>query len=199
MDIIISQSAGSNGKEIDAICLGSGRFLRSVLVPFLSSNLKPAVFQTRGRTFLDSFKSDHVDVIDGRNTVPSLRYPVDTIQFNGNTTTSNIEIYAVGTLGNPDGKSQLMCSLLSKMNCVTVIGVGVTESGLQSADNQCMLDLTQLLYKVFVQKMKCTNPNEKICVINTDNVPKHCLLSGYSSPFIWKYLKGPLYSHTGSR
>jgi len=105
--------------------------------------------------------------------VPSLRYPVDTIQFNGNTTTSNIEIYAVGTLGNPDGKSQLMCSLLSKMNCVTVIGVGVTESGLQSADNQCMLDLTQLLYKVFVQKMKCTNPNGKICVINTDNVPNN--------------------------
>ena len=130
-EIVISQSAGSNGKEIDAICLGSGRFLRSVLVPFLSSNAKPAVFQTRGSTFLDSFKDEHHgDVTDGRNAVPSMRYPVDTIQFNGNTTTSDVEIYAAGTLGTPDGKSQLMGSLITNMSRVAVIGVGVTESGL---------------------------------------------------------------------
>lgn len=172
-DIIISQSAGSNGQEIDAICLGSGRFLRSVLVPFLSSNSKPAVFQTRGRTFLDSFKEE-ADDGSTLNVPPSLCYPVDTIEFDGTITTSNIDIYAAGTLGTPDGKSQLMDNLVSKMNCVSVIGVGVTEAGMQSADNQCMLDLTQLLYNICsASSLKCSNPNGRICIINTDNVPNN--------------------------
>ena len=126
MDIIIAQSAGDNGQEIDSICLGSGRFLRSVLVPFLSSNSKVAVFQTRGRTFLDSFKHE---------TAPSkLCYPVDTIQFDGNTTTSNINISAAGTLGTQDGKSQLTARIVSNMKCISIIGVGVTEAGLSNAN-----------------------------------------------------------------
>ena len=149
-DIILSQSAGNDGQDIDTICLGSGRFLRSVLVPILSSNSKPAVFQTRGRTFLDSFiqecKCDDDNIIINSDIVePSLQYPVDTIQFDGSTTTSNINIHAAGTLGTHDGKCQLMDRIISNMECISVIGVGVTEAGIQSADTQCMLDLTELL------------------------------------------------------
>lgn len=168
-DIIISQSAGVSGKNINAICLGSGRFLRSVLVPFLASNQKPAVIQTRGRTFLDSFKVDG----DGPS---SLFYPVDTIQFNGSTTTDDVEIYAAGTMGTPSGKSQVM-KLLSNTDCITVIGVGVTEAGLASADTQCMVDLTGMLYSMFVgvspPERSILTPNGKVCIINTDNVPNN--------------------------
>ena len=178
-DIILSQSAGNDGQDIDTICLGSGRFLRSVLVPFLSSNSKPAVFQTRGRTFLDSFiqecKCDDDNIIINSDIVaPSLQYPVDTIQFDGSTTTSNINIHAAGTLGTHDGKCQLMDRIISNMECISVIGVGVTEAGIQSADTQCMLDLTELLYRIFCSnELKCTNPNGRICIINTDNVPNN--------------------------
>ena len=173
-DIIISKSAGEDGQDVDAICLGSGRFLRSVLVPFLSSNMKPAVFQTRGRNFLDSFQEQyHRDDTDGIDVVPSLCYPVDTAQFDGSTTTSDIQIYAVGTLGSPAGKYQLMESLVSKMTCISVIGVGVTEAGMQNAENQCMLDLTELLNKFYCKSLACSNPNGRICVINTDNVPNN--------------------------
>lgn len=172
--IIISKSAGGDGQDVDAICLGSGRFLRSVLVPFLSSNMKPAVFQTRGSNFLDSFeehyrRDDSVSV----GVVPSLCYPVDTVQFDGSTTTSDVEIYAAGTLGSSDGKFQLMEGLVSKMNCISVIGVGVTEAGMQNAENQCMVDLTELLHKFYCKSLTCSNPNGRICVINTDNVPNN--------------------------
>ncbi len=171
-DITISEAAGTTGQEINAICIGSGRFLRSVLVPLLSSHSKPCVFQTRGRTFLDSFKNDAVDN-------DNMTYPVDTVEFDGTTTTSDIEIYAAGTLGTADGRSQLMNILVSRINSLTVIGVGVTEAGLQHASNQCMVDLTELLFKVYTRMsaatdiLKCPNPNGKICIINTDNVPNN--------------------------
>ncbi len=182
-DITISKTAGSSGQEINAICLGSGRFLRSVLVPLLSSHAKPCVFQTRGRTFLDSFTEDGVVVDDNNTTSKSLlTYPVDTVEFDGTTTTSDIEIYAAGTLGTANGRSQLMDNLVSKINSLTVIGVGVTEAGLQNASNQCMIDLTELLFKAYTRMsaagaadiiLQCPNPNGKICIINTDNVPNN--------------------------
>ena len=177
-DITISETAGTAGQEINAICIGSGRFLRSVLVPLLSSHAKPCVFQTRGRTFLDSFKDD---ADNDKNTPKLLAYPVDTVEFDGTTTTSDIEIYAAGTLGTADGRSQLMDNLVSKINSLTVIGVGVTEAGLQNASNQCMIDLTELLFKIYTRLnagtaddvLTCPNPNGKMCIINTDNVPNN--------------------------
>ena len=167
VDITLSQSAGPDGQDIDAICIGSGRFLRSVLVPFLSSNSKVAIFQTRGRTFLDSIKQ--------QTEVPSyhLSYSVDTIEFDGSTTTSNINICAAGTLGNEDGKSQLLDGIVTAMKCISIIGIGVTEAGLQRSDNQCMLDLTELLHEIYYNNVQCSNPNGKIVIVNTDNVPNN--------------------------
>ncbi len=188
-DIIISPAASTEGggHEISSsICIGSGRFLRSVLVPLLSSNTKPYVFQPRGRSFLDSFRKDtHDNNHNNPQQKQSLTYPVDTIEFDGTTSISNVEIFAAGTLGTEDGRSQLMNNLIaSKINSLSVIGVGVTEAGLQNASNQCMIDLTELLFKVCSRMsgtaasaegriLTCPNPNGKICIINTDNVPNN--------------------------
>lgn len=177
MDMIISKSShggvGDGRQDVDAICLGSGRFLRSVLVPFLSSTMKPAVFQTRGRNFLDFFGTNGGDDSDGLISVASLCYPVDTVQFDGDVTTSDVEIYAAGTLGSPEGRVQLMQNLITNTRCISIIGVGVTEAGIQNADNQCMVDLTELIYRIYSKSLTCTNPNGRICVINTDNVPNN--------------------------
>ena len=79
-----------------------------------------------------------------------------------------------------------------------MIGVGVTEAGLSSPKSKSLLDLTEILMKCFQRmsnsiistetnttntttnkRIKCegsllsTNPNGKICVINTDNVPSN--------------------------
>jgi mannitol-1-phosphate/altronate dehydrogenase len=54
-----------------------------------------------------------------------------------------------------------------------VIGVGVTEAGLTSASNQAMVNLAALLRHVMKIGVACENPNGKICIINTDNVPNN--------------------------
>ena len=137
------------------------------------------MFQTRGRSFLDSFRGENASSNEDGNVVASLEYPVDTIEFNGSTTTTNIEIYAAGTLGTSSGKSQLMDTLLSQMKSIEVIGVGVTEAGLQNASNQSMIDLTSLLFGIFQRmnesenKLQCCNPNGRVCIVNTDNVPNN--------------------------
>eukprot|EP00804_Cyclotella_cryptica_P002553 CCRYP_010393-RA/>CCRYP_010393-RA protein AED:0.07 eAED:0.07 QI:58/0.6/0.66/1/1/1/6/1554/1100 len=149
------------------LCIGSGRFLRSVLVPFLSSNSKPAVFQTRGRSFLDFFVSQNEAVAHEHGAVvPSLRYPVDTIAYDGTICTDYIEISGVGTLGSSDGKSRLLDLL---RNNIRVIGVGVTEAGLSHAANQCMRDLTLILHTMYCNQGN-NEDEHKICIINTDNV-----------------------------
>ena len=33
-----------------------------------------------------------------------------------------------------------------------------------------MLDLTELLHEIYYNEVKCSNPNGKICIINTDNI-----------------------------
>ena len=159
-DFIISTSAGRGGELIQSLCIGSGRFLRAVLVPFLSSSSasKPAVFQTRGRSFIDSFANQ--PVIDA----PPLSYAVDTIQYDGATTTSDVEIYGAGTLGSSGGRQSLL-TLASNMKSIETLGVGVTEAGLTSADTQCMRDLTELLYTIYkCPSIECHNPNGRICV-----------------------------------
>lgn len=152
------------------LCIGSGRFLRSVLVPFLSAHSKPAVFQTRGRSFLDFFLSK-VEAVDHEHgtVVPSLSYPVDTIAYDGTICTDNIEISAVGTLGSSDGKSRLLDLL---RNTIRVIGVGVTEAGLSQASNQCMRDLALILYTIYCHQAG-NGDERKICIVNTDNVPNN--------------------------
>ena len=190
-DIIVSTAAGHGGELIQSLAIGSGRFMRAVLVPFLSSSekSKPAVFQTRGRSFVDSFANQ--PAIDA----PPLSYAVDTIQYDGAIITSDVEIYGAGTLGSSEGRQSLL-TLASSMKSIEIIGVGVTEAGLASADTQCMRDLTELLYTIYkCPSIECTNPNGRICVgkrpgsitifsprarihlyaatVNTDNVPNN--------------------------
>mmetsp|Transcript_21128 Transcript_21128/g.41839 ORF Transcript_21128/g.41839 Transcript_21128/m.41839 type:complete len:1121 (+) Transcript_21128:71-3433(+) len=176
-DIIISSSITSTD-EINSICLGSGRFLRSVLVPFLSSHSNTAVFQTRGRNFVDSFAIGTCDKEQGVHaTLPTLEYLIDTKNCDGSTTTQSITICAAGTLGNSSAKSHFFQTVLAeRAKSLEVIGVGVTEAGLQSRKNGTMVDLTTLLYRLYELggvSESASSKNRRICVVNTDNVPNN--------------------------
>jgi hypothetical protein len=99
-----------------------------------------------------------------------MSYPVDTIDYSGQVSTARIDICAVGTLGSPSGKQAIQQLLHSSTTNIQVIGVGVTEAGLSSPSNQCMLDLTWILYQLYKQEKY---HDEKISIVNTDNVPNN--------------------------
>lgn len=109
---------GVDPSEIDCLCLGTGRFLRSVLVPALVGRkedigglgMKPAMIQTRGRSFLEYMQ---------RRTEPT--YEIDTVLPSGRVETTFIPCYGAFSLGNPEDKHDLV-ELLPKMKRYVLIG-----------------------------------------------------------------------------
>ena len=140
-----------------------------------------AVFQTRGRSLVDflspsneNSRHPHVDKQDDNDDGVTLHYPVDTVGYDGETVTEFVRVCAAGTLGSESGKKalkQLLLLLLDSQKWIRLIGVGVTEAGLSSADNQCMIDLTWVLYELYVKSNH--DSGDKICIVNTDNVPNN--------------------------
>ena len=103
-----SSCLSKSPNEIDSICIGSGRFLRSVLVPALNgAGFKPAIFQTRGNTFLEYCR-------DNNKEDELLSYEVDTVEYTGETKTEKIVCYAAGTLGSKEGKDAVL-NLIDEM------------------------------------------------------------------------------------
>ena len=152
--------------ETNALCLGTGRFLRSVLVPTLvGAGLRPALIQTRGRTFLEYMK-------DSRDDQKS--YQVDTVLPSGEIQTDEIQCYGAYSFGQKEDKTKFIDDVLPKLAGVSVLGVGVTEAGLASKDTQVMQDLFELLqsfYKLIVKEKVWST--SKLCIVDMDNVPNN--------------------------
>ncbi|CAB9528763.1 expressed unknown protein [Seminavis robusta] len=164
-------------KEIDCLCLGTGRFLRSVLIPPLvaTNECKPALIQTRGTSFVQFMSARQT------NTDSKATYPIDTVQYNGETETVFVKCFGAFSLGHAPNKDALYRELIhSRMTRCNIIGLGVTEAGLSSPETQVMKDLYELL-TVCCQKQygddkswqAPNTPNQKLCIINMDNVPNN--------------------------
>ena len=96
---------------IDCICLGTGRFLRSVLVPIMveymnqanagdENKLKvgPVLIQPRGTSMIEYMNSKN-----GANT-----YEIDTVLSNGSIETSQVPVSGIFSLSTPEGKHSLV-------------------------------------------------------------------------------------------
>jgi len=112
--------------RIDAICIGSGRFLRSVLVPVLVQvGYHPVIIQTRGRSFLDytlqiqtnqqALAKEGEGEGEGKADIPNqfwpsdlYRYEVETVHYDGTITIDKIPYYGAGTLGTHQGKQDVL-------------------------------------------------------------------------------------------
>ena len=97
--------------EVDCLCIGSGRFLRSVLVPALNAaGHKPAIIQTRGRTFLDYCVAakEGVSTSDAAVGDAPLQYEVDVVEYDGNVATQVVGCWGAGTLGTDEGRDEVM-------------------------------------------------------------------------------------------
>ena len=99
---------------IDCICLGTGRFLRSVLVPIMveymnqanagdENKLKvgPVLIQPRGTSMIEYMNSKSTS--DTSST-----YEIDTVLSNGEIATSQVPISGIFSLSTPEGKHSLV-------------------------------------------------------------------------------------------
>jgi len=162
--------SSSYSPPITTVCLGTGRFLRSVLVPALletdeCNNI--VLIQPRGRSFVDYC---HSRADEER----CMSYEVDTVEYNGKITTANIgPIRGVMSLGSNDGREALLKIIQNRAMSIRMIGVGVTEAGLASSKTSAIRDLTWILCEIYQRRQSLSSYEEipKLCVLNTDNVP----------------------------
>lgn len=101
---------------------------------------------------------------------------MDTVEHDGRINTEHVQCYGAGTLGTVEGKEDTM-RLLSQLENIKMIGVGVTEAGLVNSSTKAMRDVFDILSKLAILfrdgKVQCDNPNGKICIVNTDNVSQN--------------------------
>jgi len=181
----------SNPSSIKALCIGSGRFLRSVLVPALvHSNFPTAIFQTRGRSFLDYTLVNNSNVVNTKDDVntniydsPQFFYDVDTVEQDGTVHTQRVPYMAAGTFGSLEGKQEILNLISNQIYHLQIIGVGITEAGLSHVTNPAIQDLALVLQACHRRRRFCEGaPSQPgmICIINTDNVPGNgSLLKNY--------------------
>jgi hypothetical protein len=113
-------SDDDDARGVDALCLGTGRFLRAVLVPALvKAGLRPALIQPRGRSFLEfmtaaaATDSESYNSRNSRSESDSFTYPVDTVDFDGTVTTEEIPCWGVFSMGSKIDKRALVDLLQS--------------------------------------------------------------------------------------
>jgi hypothetical protein len=159
---------------LDCLCIGTGRFLRAVLVPALvQAGLHPVLVQPRGRSFVEymlersqrSSNSSTTSTNSHTNDSNSSHtYPVDTVLPSGVIQTDQVPCWGAFSWGLPRDKQAFATWLhqqqqqqqqQSRTTTTTapptawtrlVIGVGVTEAGLASPDTTVMRDLYHLLH-----------------------------------------------------
>ena len=109
---------------------------RSVFVPTIrAAGSAIVVAQTRGTSFAAACAK-----AEGT-------YEVDVIQKDGKVQTEVVEVEAVGSLGEIEGRTAFM-QLPTKLSTPKYIGFGVTESGIVKGGS-AIVDLTELLYNCF--------------------------------------------------
>ena len=153
--------ASTAASTVDCLCFGTGRFLRSVLMPALvQAGFHPALIQTRGRTMLDYMSQRD-----------SPTYEVDTVLPSGKEQTAEVACYGAYSLGTDETKQAVYQELLPNMKTLSILGVGVTEAGLASSSTPVMHNLYELLQHC---RMHFTyDGDNKLCIIDMDNVPNN--------------------------
>ncbi|TYZ62193.1 hypothetical protein PybrP1_004945 [[Pythium] brassicae (nom. inval.)] len=115
-----------------AVCIGSGRFVRAMLVPVLRAvGADVVVAQTRGRDFADACAR------------ASGAYEMDVFRADGSTETEVVEVEAVGSLGDVEGRAAFM-ELPAQLPGLKYIGFAVTDSGIVK-DGQAVVDLAEFV------------------------------------------------------
>ena len=206
-------SSVSSWKHVTCVCLGTGRFLRSVLVPIVmkaaqleqqhdndnDSDKSPGsvvLIQPRGRSFVDFMKQQHSQSQQSQQSPEHADcYPVETVLSPTADSSSQPAVHTdwVPLAGVFPCSSQFFQTCLVECwQSLQIIGVGVTEAGLASPQTAAMQFLFQLLYHLYqwdttTPQQTATKP-KKWMVINTDNVPHNgTVLQGHMMELARQY------------
>ncbi|CAM9609810.1 unnamed protein product [Chrysoparadoxa australica] len=143
-------------EECKAACIGSGRFLRAVLVPALhEAGIVSFIAQPRGSSFQEALKRSD-----------DLSYEVDTVERDGSTSTAKYPTAGACSLATQGGRETFL-GLAKSLRHLQVIGLGLTEAGI-SAESPAIK-----LWSEFLHERRAHYPLSSISVINTDNVPSN--------------------------
>ena len=134
------------------------------------SSAAPALIQTRGKSFVEYMQQRQQQQQQDES---AGTFEVDTVLSNGTVQTDKFACAGAFSLGHD--KSSVYEVLLPRMKAsgVSILGVGVTEAGLASHTTTAMQDLYELLDKIRQTCPPLPDNDQKICLINTDNVPNN--------------------------
>jgi hypothetical protein len=149
------------------MCLGTGRFLRSVWGPMVgaATDTAPVFLQTRGTSFIQYMMDREASPTNKSS------YEVDVVLSDGTVRTEYVPCRAVFSLGHDRASIEQYMWPLFRSRGVQIIAVGVTEAGLLSHTTSAMQDLFSLL--LYVRHHELFDSTQKLCVVNTDNVPNN--------------------------
>ena len=143
-------AAGSrtdNDATLDCLCIGTGRFLRAVLVPVLTRRHSSTVVlvQPRGRSFLDGM----LLTTSSNNNDKAGTYEMDTVQRDGSVETTHTPVAGVFSWQSAATTAAFYTHALPRLAPhLRILGVGVTEAGLASAETPIMQALYQCLTRL---------------------------------------------------
>ncbi|GMI04322.1 hypothetical protein TrVE_jg9455 [Triparma verrucosa] len=142
-----------------AVVLGSGRFIRSVLLPLLP--LKYHLFQPRSNTFLKSVCGESSDGTPNPGSNGGT-YEYDVVDSEGGTTTKYQKLDYIGSLNSKPSQEHLLTLKPS------YILVGLTEAGI-TPTSPGMIWLSKLLKSL----SSSSSSSHKVSLICTDNLPQN--------------------------
>ena len=143
---------------VEAVCIGTGRFLRACLVPALAEiGCEVVLAQTRGSSFVAHMARR-----------PSRTYEVDSVLQDGRVLTNSYPVAAVGSLGDVAGRAAFM-ELPKRMKRLRYIGLGLTEAGI-THNGRSIVDLAEFLHGCFAAGLGA-GTGAPLSLINTDNMP----------------------------
>eukprot|EP00698_Gefionella_okellyi_P013339 TRINITY_DN3644_c0_g1_i4.p1 TRINITY_DN3644_c0_g1~~TRINITY_DN3644_c0_g1_i4.p1 ORF type:complete len:918 (-),score=152.77 TRINITY_DN3644_c0_g1_i4:306-3059(-) len=145
---------GRSLQATQSLCIGTGRFLRAVLLPALEAiNFTTVLVQPRG--------SNVIEMLDQRR---DGSFELEIVQVDGTITIDQVRnVDAAGSAGSPDGRAELL-ALVPKLSSLSIVGFGVTEAGLK-LDSDAITLLAEVLHAVWL-----ASPTKRLSVLNTDNM-----------------------------
>jgi mannitol-1-phosphate/altronate dehydrogenase len=167
---------------VDCLCVGTGRFLRATLVPLLTRHGRinsTVLVQPRGQSFVQHM------IRNSANSSSGGTYQVDTVLRDGGLETSDYPVAAAYSWGTREDWEAFVQEILPRLSKVCVIGVGVTEAGLSSAQTPVLQALYRFFQCLWQQQTSWqeqdqvaggttgTHHHRKYCVIDMDNVPNN--------------------------